>query len=224
MKSTEQKRGPASIKSKLPRDGAAALDLALPGQPKELQSTEKPDDSELAGVMADFHRAAADSVTVGEWIKKLDGNPNNLQRMLAKVFAVKGSSAALELFNQTSNCVPGSWRHTFRVVVEMAGSLQPKNASQGILVSQLIGVHAQAMEAMRRCRTATDPELQELYSNRSIRLMRLFAQQTELLARLQGTIASQKIVVEKVHVHSGGQAIVGAVETVDRGGGDGGST
>jgi hypothetical protein len=170
--------------------------------------------------MGDFHRAAAGSDTVAEWVRKLDGHPNDLQRMLAKVFGVKGSSAALELFNQANNCVPGSWRHTFRVVVEMAGSLQPKNASQGILISQLIGVHAQAMEAMRRCRITTDPQLQELYSNRSMRLMRLFTQQLELLSRLQGTIASQKIVVEKVHVHSGGQAIVGAVETVDRGVGD----
>ena len=218
MKSTRHRRGEQSIKNKLPP--AAALDLALPAEPKEPRS-EKSDDSVLAGVMADFHAAAAGSDTVAEWLRKLDGNPNNLQLMLAKVFGVKGSSAALQLFNETSNCVPGSWRHGFRVVVQLAGSLQPKNASQGLLTSQIIATHTQAMNAMQRCRTTSDFELQELYCNRSMRLMRLCAHQVELLAKLQGKI-QQRVVVQRVDIQAGGQAIVGTVATGGPGGGDGG--
>jgi hypothetical protein len=41
--------------------------------------------------------------------------------------------------------------------------------------------------------------------------MRLFTEQLGAMARLQGTAGQQKMTVEHVHVHAGGQAIVGPV-------------
>ena len=57
---------------------------------------------------------------------------------------------------------------------------------------------------------------------RATRLMRLFNEQVELMARLKGKTSQQKVTVEHVHVHQGGQAFVGAVNTTkpDRGEGD----
>ncbi len=43
------------------------------------------------------------------------------------------------------------------------------------------------------------------------RLLRLFTEQMEALARHRGTASEQRVTVEHVHVHEGGQAIVGAV-------------
>ena len=46
---------------------------------------------------------------------------------------------------------------------------------------------------------------------RAVRLMRLFNEQLEALAKLEGKDIEQKVTVEHVHVYEGGQAIVGAV-------------
>ena len=42
-------------------------------------------------------------------------------------------------------------------------------------------------------------------------LMRLFTEQLDAMAKLKGRTSQQKVTVEHVHVHEGGQAIVGAV-------------
>ena len=42
--------------------------------------------------------------------------------------------------------------------------------------------------------------------------MRLFNEQLEAMAKLKGTSGQQRVTVEHVHVHGGGQAIVGTVE------------
>lgn len=50
--------------------------------------------------------------------------------------------------------------------------------------------------------------------------MRLFLEQVEAIQKLKGKAAQQKVTVEHVHLHQGGQAILGAVATKGRGGGD----
>ena len=47
--------------------------------------------------------------------------------------------------------------------------------------------------------------------------MRLFTEQLAALAKLKGRTSQQKVTVEHVHVHDGGQAIVGAVSAPKRG-------
>ena len=56
---------------------------------------------------------------------------------------------------------------------------------------------------------------------RATRLMRLFNDQLEAMQKLKGKSGQQKVTVEHVHVHDGGQAIVGAVQ-VKKGAGGGG--
>jgi hypothetical protein len=48
---------------------------------------------------------------------------------------------------------------------------------------------------------------------RATRLMRLFNEQVETMAKLKGKGGQQRVVVEHVTVTAGGQAIVGAVST-----------
>jgi hypothetical protein len=44
------------------------------------------------------------------------------------------------------------------------------------------------------------------------RLMRRLNEQVETMAKLKGKTSQQKVTVEHVHVHSGGQAVVGVLE------------
>jgi len=47
--------------------------------------------------------------------------------------------------------------------------------------------------------------------DRSTRLMQMFSEQLEAMQKLRGKATQQKVTVEHVNVHAGGQAIVGAV-------------
>lgn len=59
---------------------------------------------------------------------------------------------------------------------------------------------------------ATDElELKKYYTNAAIKLANCFTQQANILAKLQG-IGGQKIIVERVDVHQGGQAVVGNIQ------------
>ena len=89
--------------------------------------------------------------------------------------------------------------------------IAPKDELEGMLAAQLIAAHNAAMECYRR---AMIPEQtfegrQQSLSHGS-RLSRTSAALIEALNRHRGK-GQQKVTVEHVHVHSGGQAVVGMV-------------
>jgi hypothetical protein len=43
--------------------------------------------------------------------------------------------------------------------------------------------------------------------------MRVFIQQLEAMQKLKGKASEEKLTVEQIHVHQGGQAVVGSVRT-----------
>ena len=77
---------------------------------------------------------------------------------------------------------------------------------------QLIGVHHAATQFLARAtcegQTFGDTDANVL---RATRLMRLFNEQLGVMETLKGTTRRPNVTVEHVHVHSGGQAIVGTV-------------
>ena len=81
-----------------------------------------------------------------------------------------------------------------------------------MLAVQLVALHHTAMDHLRRAQhPEQDPERRDKYVNNATKLMRAFAHAVETLHRYRGK-GQQKVTVEHVHVNSGGQAIVGAVE------------
>ena len=96
--------------------------------------------------------------------------------------------------------------------------IAPRDELEGMMAAQLIAAHNAAMECYRRgmIREQTFEGRRENL-NQANKLSRTFATLLEALHRHRGK-AHQKVVVEHVHVHSGGQAIVGAVS--GPGGGD----
>jgi hypothetical protein len=76
----------------------------------------------------------------------------------------------------------------------------------------VVALHNVAMHHLRRAALPEQyPERRNKYVNNATKLTRAFAQAVEALNRYRGK-SQQKVTVEHVHVHSGGQAIVGAVE------------
>jgi len=87
---------------------------------------------------------------------------------------------------------------------------------EGMLATQMVATHAAAITALRRLKGSETIPQQDSNGNLAVKLLRTFAAQVEALQRHRGK-GQQKVTVEHVHVHAGGQAIVGSVTPVGGG-------
>ncbi len=98
----------------------------------------------------------------------------------------------------------------------MAG-VRPKDEIEGMIAAQLVASHNAAMECYRRAMISEQTfEGRRENLNQAAKISRTHAALVEALNRHRGK-GEQKVTVEHVHVHAGGQAVVGNVEA---GGGD----
>jgi hypothetical protein len=96
--------------------------------------------------------------------------------------------------------------------------IAPKDELEGMMAAQLIAAHSAAMECYRRAMLGEQTfEGRRENLSQAIKLSRTYAVLLDALNRHRGK-GQQKVTVEHVHVYSGGQAVVGTVETP--GGGD----
>ncbi|MFK8253103.1 hypothetical protein [Ancylobacter terrae] len=96
--------------------------------------------------------------------------------------------------------------------------IHPQDELEGMMASQLIATHNAAMECYRRTMIENQTLAgREQYLSQANKLCRTFATLLEALNRHRGK-GQQRVTVEHVHVHAGGQAVVGAIEG-PRGGG-----
>ena len=94
----------------------------------------------------------------------------------------------------------------------------PKDELEGMIAAQLLAGHNAAMECYRRAMLPGQTfEGRSENLSQANKLSRTYATLLEALNRHRGK-GGQKVTVEHVHVHAGGQAVVGVVETP--GGGD----
>ncbi len=96
-------------------------------------------------------------------------------------------------------------------ILSAMGELNPRDGYEGMLISQMLVVNDRAMDCFRMADNSKSlPELYFSLQNQGIKLMRLYTQQLEALDKHRNK-GKQTMVVEHVHVHKGGQAIVGNV-------------
>jgi hypothetical protein len=110
---------------------------------------------------------------------------------------------------------PENIKTLVQTAIQMLDQIKPEGALQSMLAVQMIGVHNTAIKFLMR---ATDEnqtfEGTDANVQRAVRLMPLFNHQLEALACLRGKTSQQKVTVKHVHVHEGGQAIVGNVTKI----------
>ena len=94
----------------------------------------------------------------------------------------------------------------------IVGGVQPTNETEALLASQMASTHALAMTLLGRARRADLLNQVEAHGGLAVKLLRTFSMQAETLAKLRRG-GGQTVRVEHVHVHPGGQAIVGNVVT-----------
>ena len=97
--------------------------------------------------------------------------------------------------------------------LEALVGIGPKDEMEGQLAAQMVACHNAAMECFRRAMIKEQP-LAGRQQNLSFanKLTRTYALAMEALDKHRGK-GQQKVTVEHVHVHQGGQAIVGNVQT-----------
>jgi len=97
------------------------------------------------------------------------------------------------------------------IVAALAG-IRPKDEMEGMIAAQLVAAHNAAMECYRRAMLGEQTfEGRRENLAQANKLSRTYATLLEALNRHRGK-GQQKVTVEHVHVHSGGQAIVGTVD------------
>jgi hypothetical protein len=106
----------------------------------------------------------------------------------------------------------------FNAALAVVDGVRPENEIEAMLAMQMFIAHASAMEMMEHMRQATTREAVQNYSTAATKMMRTFIAQVEALNKLRKG-GEQTVRVEHVHVHPGGQAIVGPVTHLQGGGG-----
>jgi hypothetical protein len=144
-----------------------------------------------------------------------------------RVFGTSEEVVAQALFNQLLNGLhaePGKPIDgtTANLALALLHEIGPKDVVEAMLACQMVVAHVAAMDASRRAfHTEQTAAGRAVYLNLARRLMTTFTLQMESLGRHRGKPAVQRVIVERVVVASGAQAIVGAVANGERGLGDG---
>jgi hypothetical protein len=118
----------------------------------------------------------------------------------------------------TKNSDAGTRDRQLSATVAALIGIAPKEELEGMMAAQLIAAHNAAMECYRRAMIGEQTfEGRRESLTQANKLSRTYATLLEALNRHRGK-GQQKVTVEHVHVHAGGQAMVGMVER--SGGGD----
>jgi len=135
---------------------------------------------------------------------------------LALAFGTTEGGVASILLNSLINAVcdgtpahPPSEQDVNGVLAAVHG-IRANDEIEAMLAVQMVATHFAATRALRRLKGSDMVSQQDNNGNLAVKLLRTFAAQTEALQRYRGK-GQQKVTVEHVHVHTGGQAIVGSV-------------
>jgi len=100
---------------------------------------------------------------------------------------------------------------TKAATIDMLEALDPQDAIESMLAAQMVALHNVTMDCARRAGFSTGPD-RDTALHQANKASRTFGMLVETLNKHRGK-GRQTMVVEHVHVHQGGQAIVGQVKT-----------
>lgn len=106
-----------------------------------------------------------------------------------------------------------------RFALGVVVSINPNDEIEAMLAAQMAAVHVCALDSSRRYLWSENYAGKDSAERAMTKLTRTFAMQMETLKRYRSK-GQQVVRVERVTVHEGGQAIVGAVQHGGRGGCD----
>jgi hypothetical protein len=122
----------------------------------------------------------------------------------------------LEQLVRTASGTPATSEAYANAALAAMAEHAPRDITEALLASQMVAVHNQIMRLLAKAAKVTNPDVQNTYLNMAAKMGRLFASQADVFRRHRQN-GQQKMLVEHVHVHNGGQAIVGHVTNAPKG-------
>ena len=155
-------------------------------------------------------------------VKKPEVHVHDVSKLRGRLKAIGGSMSDdwnNILANQTirtlwffENSDAEEIRQQRHAAVDALIGIKPGDELEGMIAGQLIAAHNAAMECYRRAMIGEQTfEGRRENLSQANKLSRTYTVLLDALNRHRGK-GQQKVTVEHVHVHSGGQAIVGTVE------------
>jgi len=86
-----------------------------------------------------------------------------------------------------------------------------------MLMNQILAMNGLALRATARAHSTEYVQQCDMHINQANKCSRTFATLVETLSRYRGKTSEQKVTVQHVHVHDGGQAVVGNVAAPEGG-------
>lgn len=109
---------------------------------------------------------------------------------------------------------------TINQALAVIDGIRPTDVLEAMTATMLVGAHHAALDALRReIHPDQTPGGRRLYGGLALKAMRTYAQLLEALNHGRGKGGTQQIIVKRVTVEAGAQAVVGSVE-LNRGRGD----
>ncbi len=174
-------------------------------------------------------RVAIGETATGGAVEPILDETMNLEDFRSRFLAAFGTTEQIiaeALFDQLVNALHADPTKALNaasanLVLALLHRIGPRDEIEAMLACQMIVAHVAAMDASRRAlhveQTAGG---RAAYLGLARKLMTLFTAQMDALNRHRGKGTTQKIVIERVLVAPGAQAVVGAV--ANRGRGDAG--
>jgi hypothetical protein len=138
-------------------------------------------------------------------LKQLGGSQSDLWN------SILANQALNSLWTKNSN--PENLAKQHSATLSALSGIGPRDEIEGMIAAQLLAAHNAVMECYRRAmfgEQTSEGRYENL--NQANKLSRTYAVLLDALNRHRGK-GQQKVTVEHVHVHAGGQAVVGTVET-----------
>jgi hypothetical protein len=201
------KKKPAKRKNKMPYKPSEAEQQLVAAERLKHEQTAPAPKFKTESKKANTHAIAPDHPDpAGYWQSSMQRafgtNDNNFMRIQGQLLtnALGGKADDPE----------GAIDVTNAAIAAMHG-IAPRDEVEALLVTQMVAVQNAAMTMSQRLVNASSIDQQNSAVNAMTKLNRTYVAQMEALNRHRGK-GQQKVTVEHVNVHDGGQAIVGAIE------------
>jgi hypothetical protein len=139
---------------------------------------------------------------------------------LREVFGTLSEEFSQTMFGKLMALLrPNPFEHldeaTLNAAIALVASVQPRNELQAVLAVEIAGIAFAGQKLLRQSQHQLDEIYINVYGNYAIKLLRLQLDLMQALERLQRG-NKQTVEVRHVHIHSGGQGVVGIVNAPEK--------
>ncbi|MBX9746449.1 MAG: hypothetical protein K2X34_06080 [Hyphomonadaceae bacterium] len=137
------------------------------------------------------------------------------EERLAGPFTLSAANDLLQIALAGQKLEPGPLPvDRVNAMMQAMSAFEPTNELEGMIAMQATALHVASMDSIRRSLAAGNDAVRSSCLSQANKCSRTFATLVEALARHRGKTTTQRVIVENVTVHPGGQAVVGAVAGV----------